>query len=190
MTLAPTYAQAVIMFVEIRFSRQITTRRSGCDLERRSNKMSALRLLKKSRSKRYDVCSDVVRERRLELPRRLSHAPQTCLSTCSSTLADRFLPGLRRDRGRRGQVLSRVRQASAASLLQMRRQSDRQILPRVRHHVYQLFILKDQSGKLFFCHSGHGTPPPPSDLLFIRCHGRYFFKNCKFFKILPWYYPI
>ena len=52
--------------------------------------MSALRLLKKSRSKRYDVCSDVVRERRLELPRRLSHAPQTCLSTCSSTLADRF----------------------------------------------------------------------------------------------------
>ena len=28
-----------------------------------------------------------VRERRLELPRRLTHAPQTCLSTCSSTLA-------------------------------------------------------------------------------------------------------
>ena len=29
----------------------------------------------------------LVRERRLELPRRLTHAPQTCLSTCSSTLA-------------------------------------------------------------------------------------------------------
>ena len=33
------------------------------------------------------LCSDVVRERRLELPRLLSHAPQTCLSTGSSTLA-------------------------------------------------------------------------------------------------------
>ena len=32
----------------------------------------------------------VVRERRLELPRRLTHAPQTCLSTCSSTLANCF----------------------------------------------------------------------------------------------------
>ena len=31
--------------------------------------------------------SFLVRERRLELPRRLTHAPQTCLSTCSSTLA-------------------------------------------------------------------------------------------------------
>ena len=31
----------------------------------------------------------LVRERRLELPRRLTHAPQTCLSTCSSTLAFR-----------------------------------------------------------------------------------------------------
>ena len=30
----------------------------------------------------------MVRERRLELPRRLTHAPQTCLSTYSSTLAD------------------------------------------------------------------------------------------------------
>ena len=29
----------------------------------------------------------LVRERRLELPRRLTHAPQTCLSTYSSTLA-------------------------------------------------------------------------------------------------------
>ena len=29
----------------------------------------------------------LVRKRRLELPRRLTHAPQTCLSTCSSTLA-------------------------------------------------------------------------------------------------------
>ena len=31
-----------------------------------------------------------LRERRLELPRRLTHAPQTCLSTCSSTLANCF----------------------------------------------------------------------------------------------------
>ena len=34
--------------------------------------------------------SVLVRERRLELPRRLTHAPQTCLSTCSSTLAYPF----------------------------------------------------------------------------------------------------
>ena len=33
------------------------------------------------------VSAFLVRERRLELPRRLTHAPQTCLSTCSSTLA-------------------------------------------------------------------------------------------------------
>ena len=31
--------------------------------------------------------TSLVRERRLELPRRLTHAPQTCLSTYSSTLA-------------------------------------------------------------------------------------------------------
>ena len=36
---------------------------------------------------RSDGCFSLVRERRLELPRRLTHAPQTCLSTCSSTLA-------------------------------------------------------------------------------------------------------
>ena len=36
---------------------------------------------------RTDGCFPLVRERRLELPRRLTHAPQTCLSTCSSTLA-------------------------------------------------------------------------------------------------------
>ncbi len=36
---------------------------------------------------RTDGCFSLVRERRLELPRRLTHAPQTCLSTCSSTLA-------------------------------------------------------------------------------------------------------
>ena len=35
----------------------------------------------------------MVRERRLELPRRLTHAPQTCLSTSSSTLA--YFTGLR-----------------------------------------------------------------------------------------------
>ena len=34
-----------------------------------------------------ELCFWCVRERRLELPRRLTHAPQTCLSTCSSTLA-------------------------------------------------------------------------------------------------------
>ncbi len=33
------------------------------------------------------LCSGVVQERRLELPRRLPHAPQTCLSTYSNTLA-------------------------------------------------------------------------------------------------------
>ena len=50
--------------------------------------MSALRLFyKKSRSKQHKTYSDLVRERRLELPRRLTHAPQTCLSTYSSTLA-------------------------------------------------------------------------------------------------------
>ena len=32
--------------------------------------------------------SSLVRERRLELPRHLTHAPQTCLSTCSSTRAN------------------------------------------------------------------------------------------------------
>ena len=35
----------------------------------------------------HNFRSYLVRERRLELPRRLTHAPQTCLSTCSSTLA-------------------------------------------------------------------------------------------------------
>ena len=35
----------------------------------------------------------LVRERRLELPRRSTHAPQTCLSTSSSTLA--YITGLR-----------------------------------------------------------------------------------------------
>ena len=34
------------------------------------------------------VLSTLVREMRLELTRRLSHAPQTCLSTYSSTLAN------------------------------------------------------------------------------------------------------
>ena len=41
-------------------------------------------------TKKRTTCSGgsfLVRERRLELPRRLTHAPQTCLSTCSSTLA-------------------------------------------------------------------------------------------------------
>ena len=33
------------------------------------------------------LATTMVRERRLELPRRLTHAPQTCLSTYSSTLA-------------------------------------------------------------------------------------------------------
>ena len=42
MTFVPAYAQAAAMLVEMRFSHQITTRRSGCDLERRSNKMRAL----------------------------------------------------------------------------------------------------------------------------------------------------
>ena len=36
------------------------------------------------------LATTMVRERRLELPRRLTHAPQTCLSTCSSTLANCF----------------------------------------------------------------------------------------------------
>ena len=39
----------------------------------------------------------LVRERRLELPRRLTHAPQTCLSTCSSTLA--YFPASFKARG-------------------------------------------------------------------------------------------
>ena len=47
MSFVPAYAQAAAMLVECRFSHQITTRRSGCDLERRSNKMSAPWLLKK-----------------------------------------------------------------------------------------------------------------------------------------------
>ena len=46
---------------------------------------------KKKRTKHRHIVSMfgpiMVRERRLELPRRLTHAPQTCLSTCSSTLA-------------------------------------------------------------------------------------------------------
>ena len=47
---------------------------------------SPLSLMHKKRPIRMDG-SFLVRERRLELPRRLTHAPQTCLSTCSSTLA-------------------------------------------------------------------------------------------------------
>ena len=65
----------------------------GFDSERRSSGVSARWLLMqsiKSRRKRYEACDDVVRERRLELPRRLTHAPQTCLSTCSSTLANQL----------------------------------------------------------------------------------------------------
>ena len=38
-------------------------------------------------SEQRSLCSDMVRVMRLERTRRLSHAPQTCLSTYSSTLA-------------------------------------------------------------------------------------------------------
>ena len=38
------------------------------------------------------LATTMVRERRLELPRRLTHAPQTCLSTYSSTLAYSPMP--------------------------------------------------------------------------------------------------
>ena len=47
---------------------------------------------KKKKETAQAVSSYVVRERRLELPRRSTHAPQTCLSTCSSTLA--YIPAL------------------------------------------------------------------------------------------------
>ena len=38
---------------------QANPQQSGCGLERRSSKMSALCLLQKSRSKRYAACSDM-----------------------------------------------------------------------------------------------------------------------------------
>ena len=59
-------------------SRSIPARR------RRSAQQTAFAPIKKTR---FSVSFLLVREMRLELTRRLPHAPQTCLSTYSSTLA-------------------------------------------------------------------------------------------------------
>ena len=55
--------------------------------EQGSGRMTSFCAAGKKTSEQSGLCSDVVQERRLELPRRLPHAPQTCLSTDSNTLA-------------------------------------------------------------------------------------------------------
>ena len=80
-------AKACVPFAITQIATQRLRLRFGKE-EQGSGRMASFFVQRQKKTpEQSGLCSDVVRERRLELPRLLSHAPQTCLSTGSSTLA-------------------------------------------------------------------------------------------------------
>ena len=88
----PTAALRVVVGKDARPQASVSERNRrtaaalGAEMEQRHERALTF---EKSRSKRYKACSDVVRMMRLERTRQSTHAPQTCLSTDSSTSAYR-----------------------------------------------------------------------------------------------------